>query len=336
MATIKEVADQAGVSVATVSRVLNNTGFVSEDLSKRVREAAENLNYRPSRVAKNLRRQKTDTVGVLVPQLDQPFFSRLTFAIQQMLVERDYYTLVCSTMENLEEEYAYVEKMLEQRVDGMIIVPTGSNAENIERLLTEDVPVVLVDRDVPDIEEIDRVICDNYGGAYRAIQHLLGLGHERIGVIGGPAYSQAIKERLRGVRQALEDAGVRYDVDQFITGGLPQFDLGVTATTELLQQSPRPTAIFALSDITAVGALHAAYELGLEPPYDLSVMGFDNIPLAAYSLPELTTVSQPIDEMGKRASELLISRMADRTIPMRRLVLETELIERKSTAPLRR
>lgn len=332
MATIKEVADYAGVSVATVSRVLNQTGYVSDDLRQRVQEAAARLQYRPSRVAKSLRRQKTETVGVLVPQLDQPFFSKLTFAIQQRLLGDGYYTLVGSSIEDSEAEAAYIEMLVGQRVDGVVIVPTGTNSGNVERLLNYDIPVVMVDRDIPQLTDLDRVMCDNQGGAFTATQHLLELGHRRISFIGGPAYSEPVKARQRGVEAALKTHGMALSPDQFITGQLPQFEMGYTAARDLLRQSPRPTAIFAFSDVTAIGAIHAANELGIRIPEDISIIGFDNIPMAAYTYPELTTVSQPIQAMGRAAGDLLMKRIQGDTSSVQRITLETALVIRKSTA----
>jgi LacI family transcriptional regulator len=334
VATIKEVADQAGVSVATVSRVVNKTGYVSLDLQERVQEAMRALNYRPSALARSLRRQETQTIGILVPQLDQPFFSALAFAAEKALFSSDYRALICSAEERRDKEDAYIEMLMRQRVDGVILVPTGQSSDNVRRLLDEGVPVVLVDRDLPNLS-INRVMCDNRRGGAQAIEHLLALGHQRIGVIGGPEYSESIIERMNGARGALEAAGIPFDPDLFVTGSLLQFEMGYTAGRNLLQRESRPTAIFALTDVMAIGVLHAAVELGLWLPDELSVIGYDNIPIAAYSIPELTTIAQPIYAMGEAAADILIRHVREIEAPIETIKLDTQLMLRKSTAPPR-
>lgn len=337
MATIKEVAERAHVSVATVSRVLNNSGFVSEELRERVMEATHELNYRPSRVAKSLRHQKTYTIGVLVPQLDLPFFSRLTLAVQQTLANSEYYTLVASSMEDAEQEDAYIEMMIGQRVDGVILVPTGHSLSNIGRLVEADVPTVIVDRDVDGYPQIERILCDNETGAYDAVCHLLKQGHREIGLVGGPDYSVPIQDRVSGYEQALKEWGLEKRPDLFILENLPAFDMGYAGAMRLFALEQRPTAIFALGDITAVGVLHAAREMGIKLPQDISLVGFDDIPLAAYCLPPLTTVSQPVWDMGKAAALSLLEHIAhkdEREMTIQREILSAELITRESTAAL--
>ena len=332
MATIKEVAEYAGVSVATVSRVVNNTGRVSPELRRRVLAAMDALNYQPSALARSLRRRRTQTVGILVPQLDHPFFSSLAFAIERKLFSEHYHALICSAEENQEKEDAYIEMLIRQRVNGVILVPTGQSAENVHRLLEQQVPVVLADRDLPDLA-ISRVLNDNFHGGYEGARHLLSLGHRRIGVIGGPDYSYPMRQRINGIRQAFRDARVAHDPDLMSIGTLQQFEMGYTAARSLLSKSPRPTAIFALTDVMAVGVLHAAYEEGLRLPEELSVMGFDDIPLASYSIPELTTIAQPIYDMGESAARILLRQMQKPDSPVESVMLQTRLIVRQSTVP---
>ncbi|MBC7811253.1 MAG: LacI family DNA-binding transcriptional regulator [Burkholderiales bacterium] len=332
MATIKEVADHAGVSVATVSRVINKTGYVSLDLQERVVEAMKTLHYRPSALARGLRRQETQTVGVLIPQLDQPFFSALAYAIEQTLFASDYRALICSAEESQSKEVAYVEMLLRQRVDGVILVPTSHSTDSVQRLLEQNVPMVLVDRDIPELT-INRVLSDNQQGGYEGATHLIELGHERIGVIHTPLSSEAMAQRVRGVREALDESGIAYNGALFIAGTSHQFEAGYTAAMELLRQTPRPTAIFALTDVMAMGAMRAAAELGLSLPDDLSVMGFDGTPLSEYSIPALTTVAQPTYQMGETAATLMLRQMQEEEASVESVMLETTLIVRHSTAP---
>jgi LacI family transcriptional regulator len=336
VATIKEVAEHARVSVATVSRVVNNSGYVSTGLRERVEESMRTLEYKPSALARSLRRQETRTIGVLVPQLNQPFFSALIFAMEKTLFAEDYRTLICSSEEDPFKESAYIDILLRQRVDGVIYVPTGHNTESVRRLLQADIPIVLIDRDFPELP-ISRVLSDNYGGAYLATQHLLNLGHERIGLIGGPSYSHSMKARTDGAQQAIRDFGGQVDPSLLMIGTLPEFELGYQAALRLMKTPRPPTAIFAFNDVIAVGAMHAASQMGCSLPGDLSVVGFDDIPLAAYVIPELTTVAQPIYGIGQTAVEVMLRKLANPEQPLEMIKLETRLVVRKSTAaPLKK
>ncbi|MBC8100254.1 MAG: LacI family DNA-binding transcriptional regulator [Armatimonadetes bacterium] len=333
MATMKQVADVADVSVATVSRVINKTGYVSPDLEVRVQEAMRNLKYQPSALARSLRRQQTQTIGVLIPQLDLPFFSTLAYAIEKSLFPHEYRTLICSAEENDEKETAYTEILLRQRVDGVIVAPTGRSANNLRLLGEKNVPVVLVDRDLPELD-VNRVLVSNWQGAHDGMTHLLQLGHRLIGVVGAPAYSPTMITRIEGAMQALRDFGLMPDPALVITGTIQQFEMGYQAAQTLLQRQPRPTAIFALTDVAAIGVMHAAAEAGLRLPQDLSVVGFDDIPLASFSIPTLTSVAQPIAELGEVATRLLLSHISDRGKGTETIRLQTRLMVRGSTAAL--
>jgi len=333
LATIKEVAQHAGVSVATVSRVVNNKGYVSDDLRQRVQDAMRLLDYKPSAVARSLRRQESLTIGVLVPGMHQPFFATLAHVIQRTLFERNYRTLMCSSEEDGDKETEYVDMLVRQRVDGAIIAPTGQESEAI-KMISAKIPVVLVDRDLPHIE-VNRILANNYQGGYDAIEHLINLGHRRIAIIGGPPYSDAMQQRTRGADQAMHDAGLAFDPALVIMSDLIEFDMGFRSALHIFKNhTPIPTAIFALNDVVAVGIMHAAAEVGLRLPDDLSVIGFDDIPLAQYMIPSLTTIAQPIYEMGERAAQLLLNRLATGTAtPYESIELEMKLKKRASTAP---
>lgn len=334
MATIKQVADLAKVSVATVSRVVNNTGYVSADLRERVEQAMHNLNYKPSALARSLRRQETLTIGVLLPQLNQPFFSTLAFAMEKTLFANDYKTIICSSEEDPQKEAAYIDMLLRQRVDGVLMVSCGQTTDNINRLINGRVPTVLVDRDIPGID-INRVLCDNLSGGCQGIRHLLELGHRRIAIIGGPGFSRPTDERIKGIKLGYEQLNIPFDEVIFMRSALNEFESGYQVAQELLRQPERPTAIFALTDVTAVGVLHAAAENNLWLPTDLSVVGFDNIPLARHSLPALTTVAQPIYAMGETAAALLVEHLRGNLTGTKTITLPTELITRNSTSPPR-
>lgn len=334
MTTIKAVADYAGVSVATVSRVMNKSGYVSQELEMRVLEAMAALNFRPSALAQGLRNQRTMTVGILIPQIDQPFFSALTFVIEKTLFASGYRALICSAEENLEKENTYVEMLLRQRVDGVVVAPTGQSAEHVTRFVERKVPVVLVDRDLPELTGINRVMVDNYQGAHDGIRYLTELGHRRIAIVTASLYGESLQSRLKGAQQALKDFGIALDPEMVIVETRPDFEVGFTAGKRLLELTPRPTAIFALTDMMAVGVIHAVAKAGLKVPDDVSVIGFDNIPLAAYTMPELTTIAQPIEQIGEATAGMLLRHMEDGSAEVESVMLQARLCERNSARPL--
>lgn len=338
VSTIKRVALSAGVSVATVSRVVNGTGVVRDELRERVERAMADLNYRPSALARGLRRQETLTVGILVPKLDHPFFGALAFAIERALFASGYRSFMCSAEENLERELEYVEMLLNQRVDGVIIVPTGRDAAGVRTLRDRAVAVVTVDRDPPGLGA-DSVFIDNFGGARALTTHLLELGHRHISIACPPETSEPVAHRLRGIRAAFEDHGLKLEPSKIVSGTPEefeqqgQFEVGYSAGKTLLSRTPRPTAIMALTDVMALGVMRAAFDAGLRVPDDVSVTGYDDIPLAAQVIPGFTTVAQPIYAMGERAAELLLRRIQTPDAPITVLRLPTTLQVRGSSAP---
>lgn len=331
MANVKQVAEAAAVSVATVSRVITGSGFVSPELKARVYSAMETLDYRPSLLARSLRTRQTSTIGVLIPQIDHPFFGILTFGIEKALFEKGYRCFVCSTEESTDKEDAYIDALLAQQVTGFIIVPTTSAEEGVRKLLQKSLPVVLMDRDLANVA-VDRVSSDNFSGAYEVALHLIELGHRRVSVIGTSGTSRAISDRIAGIKKAFNEIPGAHELRIHFQKPLAQFAAGYELSKQILQAAPRPTAILALTDLIAVGVLHASYELGLSVPRDLSVTGFDDIPLATYVLPALTTVSQPLHELGRVAAQQMLDKVANPYRPPQQVVLPTHLVVRHSTA----
>lgn len=331
MATIKQVADRAQVSVATVSRVINSTGFVSPDLEHRVQKAMDALNYQPSALGRSLRRRETLTVGLLIPQIDHPFFSTLAASIEAALFRQDYRTIICSAEEDGARESSAIDILLQQRVDGVIYVPTGQNQTYVMRFRDAGIPVVLVDRDL-NVDHVDKVLSANMDGGYMGIRHLLEHEHRRIGVIGTTPYSEAMSARLNGVKCALKEAALDIVPEHLVMQEGRQFELGYASAYQMLASDHPPTAIFALTDVIAIGVFHAASQMGLQLPQQLSVVGFDDIPLAAYIIPTLTTIAQPIHDMGEQATRLLFERIKAPDIPAQTAVLPVRLIERDSVA----
>ncbi|MEQ8676275.1 MAG: LacI family DNA-binding transcriptional regulator [Aggregatilineales bacterium] len=331
MATMKQVAKAANVSIATVSRVINKTGYVSPDLEVRVQEAMDKLAYLPSSLARSLRMQETRTIGVLIPQLNQPFFSTLAFAIEKSLFAQDYRALICSAEEDGDKERSYVDMFLRQRVDGVVVVPTGHSSQTLLPLMNNGTPMVMVDRYLKGFT-VNQVFSDNVSGAYQGMRHLLELGHRRISVIGTSHYSEPMNDRLKGIDRALAEHGGDIVIEHFMSDTLQHFEMGYDTAKQVLTRDSRPTAIFALMDVIAIGIMHAAAELHMSIPHDLSVIGFDDIPLSSFSIPTLTTVAQPIYEMGEVAAGLLLKSFSDDVVTVETITLDTQLMIRQSTA----
>lgn len=327
------MAAEARVSIATVSRVINSNRRVSPDLRSRVLSAMDRLGYQPNAIAQGLRRSATRSVGVLIPRIHEPFFSTLAFAIERTLFASDYRGLLCSTEEQPDKERAYVDMLLTQQVDAFIYFPSiaGSQA-NLRRIVERGIPVVLIERSFAELE-VSRVLISNFQGGYDGAQHLIALGHTHIGVICANLASMPV-ERLSGAQQALTEAGVDAEVRIMSRGS--DFEAGYEAALDMLHRPGRPTAVFALADSIAVGVLHAAAYLDLRVPEDLSVVGFDNISLAAFVIPPLTTVAQPIYAIGEAAVRILLHQLQDPGAAPETVMLNTELVVRQSTAPCAR
>lgn len=332
IATMVEVAEEAGVSVATVSRVINGTGGVSEKLEQRVLDAMKKLHYHPSSMAQNLKKQRSMLVGILVPMLEHPFYGRMASVIERKLFDYNYRSLICNSEEDEVRENAYIEMLLRQRVEGIIINSSARNTHSLAELQKHNIPIVLFDRSLQEVDCI-QVFCDNSLGGYTGIKHLAELGHRRIGIIAAPTYPEPIKNRIRGVQEAIAEFGLDDDPALLVRGDNQLFEMGYQAAQQLLTMENRPTAIFALTDVTAVGVMHAAAEMNLKIPDDISVMGYDDLPISAYMMPPLTTIAQPFVEMGETAVELLLRQINDPNLSTEKAVLPTHLVIRGTTAP---
>lgn len=330
--TIKDVALKADVSIATVSRVLNGSRYVSPDLRERVVNAMQALGYQPNAIAQGLRRQATHSVGLLIPRINEPFFAQFAFALEKTFFSSGYRTLVCSTEENPDKEREYVTMLLGQQVDAVVAFPSIARADDhLARLVERGVPVVVVERQLAGFE-VSQVLVTNAQGADDAVRHLVELGHVRIGVICA-SLEHIPPDRLDGARQAAVES--RVDASIRVVDRLPDFATGYDVGLDMLRGQPRPTAIFALTDSMAVGVLHAAAELGLRVPDDLSIVGFDDIPLVSFLIPPLTTIAQPTYAMGESAARILLDQLAGDDPGPQTVLLETTLVRRASTAPPR-
>lgn len=330
MVTIRDVAERAGVSTSTVSHVVNNTRYVSEATRQRVQDAMSTLQYQPNHVASSLRSRKTRTLGVLMPNSANPYFARILAAIESASYEAGY-NVIIGNANNDQREKDYLDVMRSKQVDGVLLISTGNFAQSIASLQNAGVPVVLVDRPAPQTD-LDTVMADNHAGGYMAAHHLIQLGHRAIGCITGPDNLITSTARYDGYRQALHEAGITPN-DNWRTSGAFDHESGYHAALTLLQRTPRPTALFVCNDMMAIGAIRAASELGIALPDELSLVGFDNVSLSAYTQPPLTTIEQPADDMGARAVQQLLARIETPEMPYHREMLSVKLIERHSCKP---
>ncbi|MFQ5855047.1 MAG: LacI family DNA-binding transcriptional regulator [Anaerolineae bacterium] len=331
--TRDDVARRAGVSPATVSYVINDGPRpVSAETRAKVLEAIRELGYRPSAVARSLRRQKTTTLGLIVPDTNNPYFAEVARGIEHIAFESGYTVILCHSGYDPERELQYVDVLREERAAGVIWIPATANFEPAHELAEYGVPVVVLDRLAPG-EQVPSVVADNFRGGYAATEHLINLGHRRIGCIARPVDLSHSQDRIYGYQAALRDHSRPAD-DALIAKGGFRLENGRKATFYLLDLDPPPTALFAYNDIMAIGALRAAHERGLRVPQDFSIVGFDDIAQAAFTCPALTTVAQQKFDMGRRGAELLLGLIAGKTLPVgAQTPLEVRLIVRESTGP---
>ncbi len=328
MASIKDVAQRAGVSPTTVSHVINETRFVSEELRARIYQAINKLDYRPNAIARSLRCKKTQTIGMIIPDIAYPFLAEVARGVEDSGFKLGYNVILCDSNGALERETAYIDLLREKQVDGIILVAAGESSRHVETLIKQGMPVISVDRELPGLE-VDSVFADNLQGGYQATEYLIQLGHRRIGCITGPPDLSISSQRISGYRQALK----RYDIplcDELVVISDFRYQEGYRATRQLLALNEPPTAIFACNDIMAVGAICAAKDKGLGVPEGIAIIGFDDIALASFISPRLTTVSQPKHEMGAIAVELLVERIKEKSQSFTKVILPVHLVVRES------
>ena len=334
MATSTDIAREAGVSQATVSRVLNADPRVAARTRARVLQVMERLQYTPNAIARGLVTNRTGLVGVVVSDIMNPFYPQFLEAIASQLGEHGRKMLLFNAAGQSEEaDENHTRMLLEQRVDGIIFTSAIRDSSLVQGLVERQFPVVLTNRYTEGVP-CDMAIGDNEAGAAAAAQHLLGLGHDRIAVITGHPHASTSYDRLEGFRAALASAGHVLD-DELVREAHFNPDAATAQAMELLALPEPPTAIFCLNDVMAFGALNATKALGLSVPADVSVIGFDDIWMAAWEMFQLTTVHQPLTEMARASVDLLVERLADPERSPRKLVFPSSLVVRESTGPAR-
>ena len=330
--TIKDVAREAKVSVGTASQALGDSPAVRESTRHRVLAVAKRLRYQPSALARGLVTRRTHTVGLLISDIANPFFIRAVRAVEDVAQEKGYNVILCNTDEDPTKETQYLRVLVEKRVDGIILATTAGTLQAVRDVRWRRIPLVLFDRELPGIAT-NVVKVDGVLGGRLGTEHLLGLGHRRIAIIHGPVVRSTGAERLQGYLLALRAAGVRPDPALIREGNFKQ-DSGRELARQFLDHSPRPTALFCTNNLMTVGALQALGERGVRIPSDLSLVGYDDMEWWTLTHPPLTTVGQPVYDLGSEAMRLLLEQIEakGRRRPQR-VVLKPELLIRKSCGP---
>jgi LacI family transcriptional regulator len=331
--TIKDIAKRAGVSIATVSYVVNNSRVVSPEVRGRVEKAINELGYHPDINARSIKTQRTSTIGLIIPDNANPFFAEIAKGVEDAGFEAGYSVILCNSNSMEARELAYINLLLSKRVDGVVFGATSKGVEHARLLVEQSIPTAIFYREVEDLN-IDSFRIDNIEAGYKATQHLIDLGHRKIACIQPRSPITPSSGRVLGFRKALLEAGIEVD-EELMPVGDNLISGGGDAVMRLLQTKKCFTAIYSTNDAMAIGAMRAARDAGYQIPEDISIVGTDDILLARYSEPPLTTIAQPKQEAGSMAVKLLIERIEKRYKDgPREFILPIELIVRKSTIKL--
>ncbi|WP_373880172.1 ribose utilization transcriptional repressor RbsR [Levilactobacillus brevis] len=330
--TIRDLAEAAGVSVTTVSQILNGKGErFSIETRQRVHQLQEDLGYVPDFNARNLIMKSAQTIGVLVPNLGNPFFSMFIRGVQQTSRERHFIPLIFGANHDEQLESYYLQELIKRAVDGLIIASASITGEAIDNILKKNgIPYLLIDQNGG--PSVDRIRVDDEQGGQLAARHLLTLGHQRIVVVMPEHPTQNLRIRLAGFKAQLVDQQIPLADSAVITSPMTKLG-GYQATAAVLAQ--HPTAVFAINDETALGLMRGLHEQGVRVPDDISVLGYDDIDLDEYVVPKLTTIHQPVVTMGRQATELLINRVQNQRQPAQMVDLPVVLKQRESTGPMK-
>lgn len=324
--TIYDIARAAGVSIATVSKVLNGKGKISDLTCQKVLRTVKALGYEPSTIASALAGKKTNSIGLLIPDVNNPYFSEIVRGAEDEAFEHGYSLLICNTDNNEQKEKVYLWTLRQKKMDGIIIATGSTNQQTIEELTNDKIKIVLLSRDIPNVD-LARVMLDNFKGGYLAGDYLLSLGHRSIGVITESLKIGSSKDRLDGFQEALKGNKAKYFVSSSNIYGI---EAGVAQATELLSKHDI-TAIFALNDLLAIGALQTCHEFDKSVPDDISLIGFDDTIFSKIVYPPLTTIAQPIYDIGRKTAALLIEAIEENKQLTKKIVIEPKLVVRKST-----
>lgn len=328
--SLRDVARRAGVSTATVSRVMNNLDYVSHSVRTRVEKAVKELDYSPNRVARRLRVRDGERklLGLLVPDIQNPFYVDVIRGVEDMVFARDYAVYICNFAQDYEKEKTYLNKLQSESIDGLIVAPYHEDDKMVISLVREKFPIVCVDRGLKGVD-VDLVVVDNEKGAYNAVNHLIEIGHRRIGYVGGLYSIPTSQKRHDGYVKALKANGLEIDND-LIKFGDSKHVSGMRLTAEFLDMPCPPTALFTGNNVITLGALETIHSRGLSIPADIAILGFDDMFWANSLNPPLTAVLQPGYEIGRQAASMLFERLEEPGREPRKIVLNTKLMVRQS------
>ncbi len=330
MSSLTEVAKRAGVSIATVSRVINKSSSVNEETRAKVLKAIKDLKYQPSRVAKRLRSKSASSnlIGLLIPDIQNPFYVDVLRGVEDVAYENNYAIIMCNFAQDEKKEKMYLDILQQESIDGLIAAPAHEKDANVIKLLNDGLPIVCVDRGLIG-KDVDVVVVNNRDGAYAAVDHLIKSGYKRIAYISGQKQIPSSKYREMGYRDALVDNGLSVDLD-LIKYGDSKHHSGVELCEELLSSPNPPDAIFTGNNLITLGALETIHKRELKIPEEVAIIGFDDMMWSISLNPPLSAVRQPAYEIGRRGCELLIQRISDPKRSPIQMTLNTKLILRKS------
>jgi LacI family transcriptional regulator len=326
--TLRDVAKKAGVSTCTVSHALNKTRPVRPETRKRIKAAVRELRYQPNLLARSLRRSQTKTIGLVLSDIDNPFFTRIARAVQDACLPASYQVILCNTDEDIEKERAAIRTLFGSRVDGIILAPAAGDHKYLKEYSRLRFPLVTINRRIS-VPKLPGVISNNEEGARIGMEHLIGHGHRRIGVIIGMERTSTTEDRMRGLRTALAKRGLPFD-RELVRSGKLVLRGGYEVTRHFMDLADPPTAIFAFNNVMAEGAMLALRDMRLPCPDKVALMGYDDFRSAAALEPSLTVVAQPTKEMGEKAVNLLLQLIASDRLSRKLVILPTSLIHRAS------
>ncbi len=328
--TLKDIAKKLNVSVSTVSRVVNNKKYVSPKTREKVLKALEEYNYTPNQVARSLKNKSTNTVGIVIPDITEDFFSYIIKGIDHVLVKNGYSIILCDTNESAEREELYLNLLVEKQVDGLILATVSKDHKLIKNIMKRGISVIFIDN-LPKLKNsYDSVIIDNAKASYIAVEHLIELGHRNIGIITGKQDETTGYERLIGYKRALIENNIEID-ENLITVGDFKEKSGYNNMKLLLEKNKNMTAVFVASSKMTFGAIKAIKEKGLRIPEDIALVGFDVHDPSGLITPSITTILQPEENIGKAAAELMLKRLSEKGEKYhQKIVLEPQLLIRDS------
>lgn len=333
MPNLHDIAKRAGVAPITVSRVINNSGYVSQPTRERVEEAVKELGYVPNTIARGLRSKRTHTLALIVTDITNPYFTSMARGVEDVAGASNYTVIYCNTDESEAKEEKYANMLAQRQVDGVLLVPSCGNATTIKFLESNDIDVVVLDRRIAGVKS-DIVCSDSENGANRLVKLLIGLGHKQIAIITGQKDVSTSSERVTGYQHALTEAGLS-DSEMIYYGAFNEHS-GYELANQAMMRSPKPTAIFGGNNFIAIGIIKALHDLKFDIPGDISVVGFDDLPDSMFMKPFLTVARQRSYEMGRLATELLLKRISGE-LPdgHREIILPVEIVVRESSGPNR-